>query len=176
MKSCKSQMEIMGLLIIVIILSLALLFVLKVVFLKEPSSVTIDYEKQKIVEAFVNTLFQTSSGCTLDTTMKDLLLDCAKNPFSGGTITCNDGTGRNACVFVNETILLILEKTLDQWGFAETGYEFVAVAPPYEKIVYYSNGNLSASLGGETTPFPLRLYPSQQYLNVYLCLGGCGLE
>lgn len=170
----RAQMEIMGLLLIVIILSLALLFVLKVVFLKEPSSLTQDYEKQKIVEAFVNTLFQTSSGCTSDTTMKDLLIDCAKNPFSGGTITCSDG--RNSCVFANETIPLILEDTLDQWGFAETGYEFVAVAPPYEKIVYYSSGNLSASLGGETTPFSLRLYPSQQYLNVYLCLGGCGLE
>ncbi len=172
-KSRKSQTEIMGLMIIVIILSLAMLFVFKVVFLKKTTDVGQTYEQSKTVEAFVNTLFQTSSGCTTDTTIQDLLVDCAKNPFSHGTITCTDG--RSSCEFANQTIALILQQTVDQWGYASTGYEFVAIAPPNQEIVYYASGNLSASLGGETTPFVLRLYPSQEYLNVYLCLGGCGL-
>jgi len=170
----RSQMEIMGLMIIVIIISLALLFVIKVVFTKKNTDLTGDYETSKLVESFVNTLFQTSSGCTSDTTIQDLLVDCAKNPFSGGTITCDDG--RESCVFANTTIATILQSTIDNWGFKETGYEFVAVAPPNQQIIYYAAGNLSASLGGETTPFSLRLYPSQQYLSVYLCVGGCGLS
>ena len=172
-RSKKSQTEIMGLMIIVIILSLAMLFVFKVVFLKKTTDIGQTYEQSKIVEAFVNTLFQTSSGCTSDTTIQNLLVDCAKNPFDGGTITCTDG--RNSCVFVNSTIATILQQTIDEWGYQSTGYEFVAVAPPNQEIVYYASGNLSASLGGETTPFTLRLYPSQEYLNVYLCIGGCGL-
>lgn len=172
----KSQVEIMGLMIIVIILSLALLFVIKVVFLKKTTDVSQDYETNKLVEAFVNTLFQTSSGCTSDTTIQALLVDCAKNPFSGGTITCSDGSNKKSCQFANETIALILQKTIDLWGFQSTGYEFVAVAPPNQQIIYYASGDLSASLSGETTPFTLRLYPSQQYLNVYLCIGGCGLS
>ncbi len=170
----RSQMEIMGLMIIVLILSLALLFVIKIVFTKKSSDITQSYETSKLVESFVNTLLQTSSGCTSDTTIQYLLIDCAKNPFSGGSITCDDG--RESCTFVNETIATILQSTIDMWGFKEAGYEFVAVAPPNQQIVYYSSGNLSASLGGETTPFSLRLYPSQQYLYVYLCIGGCGFS
>lgn len=169
----KSQTEIVGLLIIVIILSLALLFVIKAVFLKKPSETTQTYETRKLTSAFVNTLFQTSSGCTSDTTIQDLLIDCAKNPFSGGSITCSNG--EDSCIYVNETIALILQDTIDNWGYS-TGYEFVAVAPPNQEIVYYSSGDLSAATGGETTPFPLRLYPSQQELYVYLCIGGCGLR
>ena len=90
-----------------------------------------------------------------------------------GNITCNDG--KESCIYANETIAFILEQTLDQWGFSARGYEFVAVAPPNQEIIYYRAGDLSASMGGETTPFSLKLYPSQQYLNVYLCIGGCEL-
>lgn len=167
----KSQMEIMGLMIIVVILSLALLFVIKAVFLKKTEDITQTYEQGKLVESFVNTLFQTTSGCTDDTTIQDLLIDCAKNPFSKGGITCSNG--KDSCTYANETIAYILKQTVDIWAIG-TGYEFVAIAPPNQRIVYYSHGNLSASAGGETTPFVLRLYPSQQNLYVYLCIGGCG--
>ncbi|MBI5002178.1 hypothetical protein HZC31_02235 [Candidatus Woesearchaeota archaeon] len=170
----RGQIEMMGLMIIVVILSLALLFVVKVVFTSEKTDTTQSYETSKLVESFVNTLFQTSSGCTDDTTIQDLLIDCAKNPFSGGSITCGDG--QNSCPYANATIATILSQTLDQWGYADTGYEFVAIAPPNQQIIYYSSGNLSASMGGTTEPFALRLYPSQQDLNVYLCIGGCGFS
>ena len=168
----KGQIEMMGLMIIVVILSLALLFVVKVVFTSEKTDTTQHYESGKLVESFVNTLFQTSSGCTSDTTIQDLLIDCAKNPFSGGSISCSDG--QTSCPYANATIATILSQTLDQWGYANTGYEFVAIAPPNQQIIYYASGNLSASMGGTTEPFALRLYPSQQDLNVYLCIGGCG--
>lgn len=170
----KGQIEMMGLMIIVVIISLALLFVVRVVFTKEKIDTTQTYETSKLVESFVNTLFQTSSGCTPDTTIQDLLIDCAKNPFSGGSIACSNG--QNSCPYANTTIAAILSQTLDQWGYAETGYEFVAIAPPNQHIIYYSSGNLSASMGGTTEPFALRLYPSQQDLHVYLCIGGCGLS
>ena len=167
--SRRSQMEIMGLMIIVVILSLALLFVIKAVFLKKPQETTQSYETSKLVSSFVGTLLQTTSDCTGDTTLQDLLIDCAKNP--GGSITCSNG--EDSCNYANETIATILDQTVSIWGDA-SGYEFIAVAPPNHKIIYYSSGNLSASTDGETTPYPLRLYPSQQDLYVYLCIGGCG--
>lgn len=172
--SRRGQIEMMGLMIIVVILSLALLFVVKVVFTPDETDTTQNYESGKLVESFVNTLFQTSSGCTDDTKIQDLLIDCAKNPSSGGSITCSDG--QNSCPYANATIAMILSQTLDQWGYADTGYEFIAVAPPNQKIIYYSSGNLSASMSGTTEPFALRLFPSQQDLNVYLCIGGCGFS
>lgn len=170
----KSQIEIMGLMIIVVILALALLFVIKVVFTGKETPKSQAYETSTLVEAFVNTLFQTTASCTGDVTIQDLLLDCARHPYSGGSITCTDG--RTACPFANETIGDILQETLDMWGYAAQGYEFIAVAPPEVEIVYYSSGNLSASTSGEVEPFTLRLYPSKQDLYVYLCIGGCGFR
>ncbi len=167
------QIEIMGLMIIVVILSLALLFVIKVVFTAKQVDFTKDYETNKLVESFVNTLFQTTAACIGDVTIQELLLDCARYPYSGGSITCTDK--RKSCQFANETIAYILGKTIDKWNFAN-GYEFVAVAPPNNEIVYYANGNLSASLGGEVEPFTLRMYPSTEDLYVYLCIGGCGFR
>lgn len=170
----KSQIEIMGLMIIVVILALALLFVLKVVFTDEGTSKSRTYETSTLVEAFVNTLFQTTAGCTGDVTIQDLLLDCARHPSSGGSIACTDG--KKGCTFANETIGYILQETLDVWGYDVQSYEFIAIAPPEVEIVYYRSGNLSASKGGEVEPFTLRLYPSKQDLYVYLCIGGCGFR
>ncbi len=170
------QIEIMGLMIIVVILALALLFVIKVVFTEKETPESQAYVTSTLVEAFVNTLFQTTARCTGDVTIQDLLLDCARHPYSGGSITCTDGSGRDACTFANETIGQILQETLDVWGYNTQGYEFIAIAPPEVEIVYYAAGNLSASEGGEVEPFTLRLYPSPQDLYVYLCIGGCGFR
>ncbi len=169
-----AQIEIMGLMIIVVILALALLFIIKVVFMEREAPESQAYETSTLVEAFVNTLFQTTARCTGDVTIQDLLLDCARHPSSGGSITCTDG--RDACTFANETTGQILKETLDVWGYDTQGYEFIAVAPPEVEIVYYTSGDLSASTGGEVEPFTLRLYPSQQDLYVYLCIGGCGFR
>jgi hypothetical protein len=167
----KGQTEVIGLLIIVIILSLVILFVLKTVFTNKSTDTTQSYEESKIVESFVNTLFQTSSGCTEDTTIKDLLIDCAKNPFSDGIITCSNE--QKSCQYANETIGYILENSIQQWGLFT--YEFIAVAPPNQNIIHYTSGDISASMGGETTPFILPLGLSGKNLYVYLCLGGCGI-
>jgi len=168
------QIEIMGLMIIVVIIALALLFVVKVVFTPKDVDYNKDYETNKLVESFVNTLFQTTSACTDDVTIQELLIDCAKQPYSEGSIVCDNGQG--ACTFANEKIAEILEKTIDQWGYAATGYEFIVVAPPNVEVVYYASADLSSSLSGEVEPFTLRLYPSTQDLYVYLCIGGCGFD
>jgi hypothetical protein len=177
-RNCKKgQIEIMGLMIIVVILSLALLFVIKIVFTAKQVDLTRDYETNKLVESFVNTLFQTTAACTGDVTIQELLLDCARQPYSGGSIICSeDPDKRKSCEFVNGKIAFILGETIDQWGLATTGYEFIAVAPPNEEIVYYSSGDLSLSTGGEVEPFTLRMYPSTEDLYVYLCIGGCGFR
>jgi hypothetical protein len=177
----KGQIEIMGLMIVVVILSLLLLFVIKVVFTAKQVDYTQDYETNKLVESFVNTLFQTTAACTGDVTIQELLLDCARYPHTGGSITCNDDDEyapdyRQSCAFANDKIAYILENSVDQWGFADTGYEFIAIAPPNEEIVYYSRGDLEGSLSGEVEPFTLRMYPSTEDLYVYLCIGGCGFR
>jgi len=168
-----AQVEIMGLVIIVIIISLVLLFVVKVVF-SPGSSTEFSSAHKDLTSTFVNTLLQTDSGCTSDTTIQDLFVNCARSPGKG-SITCYDGT--KSCEYLNTTTIDIMQKTLDKWRLGEArGYEFVAVVPPQKVIMHYTSGNLSSSMGGEVEPFPLSLYPSPQDLMIYLCVGGCGIS
>ncbi len=175
--SKKSQIEIMGLLLIVIIITLALLFAVRVVFQNKGSTTDIyeTYVDQKLVSSLVNAMFQTDSGCTKDTTIRDLLIDCAKAYSYGGTIKCENS--QRSCDFVNAAIDVMLEGTLDEWRFNESyGYEFIATVPPSPMIVNISKGNFSDSMSGTTEPYKLPLYPSTKELYVYLCIGGCGFS
>jgi hypothetical protein len=175
-KQKRAQIEIMGLALIVIIISIAALFVVRAVFMNQNSiSTTTKYDTEKLTSTFVNTLLQSDSGCTQDTTFQDLLVDCAKAPYSDGTITCaTDPQNRKSCVYANDTIGYILTNTLDSWGVVyNPGYEFRVVAPGDQIVAQHINGNLSQAAFGTVTPFPIRLYPSDQEVVILLCVGGC---
>ena len=172
-KTKRGQVEIMGLVIIVIIISLILLFVVKIVFTQKPAT---DFSSAQgdLTSSFVNTLLKTDSGCTPDTSMQDLFVNCARSPGLG-SISCYNG--ERSCEYLNHTTIGIMQKSLDAWKLGEArGYEFVAVVPPQKVIMHYTSGNMSESMGGEVEPFPLSLYPSPQDLMIYLCVGGCGIS
>ena len=170
----KSQVEIMGLVIIMIIISLVLLFVVSVVFKQKPGT-EFSEAHGDLSSTFVNTLLQTDSGCVQDTTMQDLFVNCARSAGKG-SITCDDGITKS-CEYLNVTVISILENTLNVWNVdTERGYEFIAVVPPQKVLMHYTAGDLSTSLGGQVEPFPLSLYPSPVDLMIYLCVGGCGIE
>lgn len=172
-KNTTGQIEIMGLVIIVVIISLVLLFVVSIVFKQEPGA-DLPEAETGLSSSFIDALLQTDSNCTSDTTMQDLFVNCAKSPGKG-SITCYDG--RKSCEYVNDTTIEIMKKTLDVWGLnVSRGYEFVAVVPPQKVITHYTAGNMSLSLGGEVEPYPLSLYPSPSDLLIYLCVGGCGIS
>lgn len=171
--SKRGQIEIMGLLLIMILVAIGLIFVVKVVFTKKPANQLQTYDAERLTSSFVNVLLQTDTQCTSDTTFQDLLIDCAKMPGAQGTIIC--ANGQRSCPYANETISHILENSIDQWGVMfQPGYEFKAVAPNGQAIVSHISGDLSQSTFGTVTPFPIRLYPQDEELLVYLCVGGCG--
>ena len=172
-KQKRAQIEIMGLALIVIIISIASLFVVRAVFMNKNSiDTTTKYDTEKLTSTFVNTLLQSDSGCTPDTTFQDLLVDCAKAPYSDGTITCMDS--RKSCVYANESIGYISKNTLDSWGVVyKPGYEFRVIAPGDQIVAQHINGDLSEATFGTVTPFPIRLYPSDQEVVILLCVGGC---
>jgi len=166
----------MGLVIIVVIISLALLFAIKIVFSKKSKAQSVyqSYTHQEVVSSLPDAMFQTDSGCTKDTTVRDLLVDCAKSYSFGGSIKCGDGT--RSCDFVSGVIDGMLNGTINQWGIAEGfGYQFIAEVPPEVYVVNITGGNLSQSMGGQTEVYVINLYPSNKELYTYLCIGGCGI-
>ncbi len=170
----RGQIEIMGLVLIVIIISLTLLFAVRVVFKKKTTAQDVyeGYTNQKLVSSFVNAMLQTDSLCTKDTTVRDLLIDCAKGQSYGGSIVCSDG--QRSCPYVAQVIEQMLDGTLGAWKYGDAyGYQFLAYVPPAEPMVNVSVGDFSQSSGGRTEPFKLPLYPSTNEVYVLLCIGGC---
>jgi hypothetical protein len=104
----KAQMEIMGLVIIVILLTLGLLLVVKFIVLKPESKIRQIQGESQLAANLLNSLLQASTSCN-NQQIRALLQDCA----TSNQITCN---GEDACTFVNRTISYILEMTLIRWN------------------------------------------------------------
>ncbi|MEE9525084.1 MAG: hypothetical protein V3V78_00575 [Candidatus Woesearchaeota archaeon] len=103
-----AQMEIMGLAIIVILLSLAILFTIQFIILKEPSETKQSFTSKQLAANTASTLLTTTTGCS-DQPISALLIDCAESSLE----QCS---GMNHCTYVKQEIQEILNSTLDKWN------------------------------------------------------------
>ena len=114
MKTKKSQMEIMGLAMIIILISLAMLFVVSIL-LKPSSDIKKTFTHKELASNTVNTLLPTTTGCKDGLSVSDLLIDCAES----GVICCSSNEQgdciKNSCDYAEEVIGEILTNTLDVW-------------------------------------------------------------
>lgn len=161
----KSQMEIVGLVIIVILLSLALLFFLRFSIGKTAT------EKQTFTSAqlasnMINTLSKTTTNCSRFT-ISDLYILCANLDEE---VDC-DGDGwyeSNACEVANNTMDDILPKTLEQWN---KRYRFQVFIPENEENPLYSRIKEFNKCTGniQTETYYLPVYEGLLYLRLNLC-------
>ena len=106
------QMEIFGLVVIVILLAIGLLFA--VIILTKTPSTEVQRVKESVQAAnFLNTMFSTTTQCDKKT-VRDLLQDCAlaTQDWSGAN-KCN---GKTTCQVMQELIDQMLKETLGKWG------------------------------------------------------------
>ncbi len=165
-RSRRSQIEIVGLMIIVLMISFIFLFL--IVRIINPSDKTSNTENEKLAGRFVNTVINTNSGCTSDTKIVDLLTDCSKWKGGSSFITCDDGN--DSCTYVNNTLEYILEETLVNWT---KPYELIITGHiTGAKITHLTGGNLSQSTSGQVSDQPLPV-GREGNMQVKLCLGGC---
>jgi hypothetical protein len=166
----RSQIEIVGLLIIVIMISLILLIAL-VVLNNEPPDYGPSYINKDLSASLIGAILNTNSNCTRDTFVKDLLIDCAKMPENGGTIdfTCYDG--RKSCEFAEEIIEYMLVNTLEEWNKL---YEFKVISPSNQVIMNFTNAKENergTRIDTQSQPLPIsRTNP--QAMVILVCLGG----
>ena len=111
----KSQMEIMGLAIIIILLTLGILFVVQFVVLKEPSDIKKTFTKSQMAANMLNSILKTNSKDCYSNTITQLLQDCANyNENPAGLMICENNN--NSCEYANSTISYIFDNTLAEWG------------------------------------------------------------
>jgi len=140
-KKRKSQMEIMGLAIVVVLIILGMLFAVRFFINREPaefkSRFTHKQLAQNTVTAFLNTKTESCHGMSVT----ELLQDCGQST----SVICEDGT-TGSCEYVRDTAGLILSQTLEQWNV------------DYSFKVYFSDDTinpifeLGSSCTGESEP------------------------
>lgn len=123
----KGQMEIIGLVIIVILLTLGMLF-LAMFALNEDSGKKI-FTRKGLATSTATAILKTTVECTQEngdivypSLGKDVLEDCAKNKElpDCSVYSCD---GKHCCVFFNEMAQRLLDSTLGKWN---KKYEFKA--------------------------------------------------
>ncbi len=101
-----AQMEILGLAIVVVLLTLVALISLRFFATKQPSTIRKEFVESALAESFLNTLMKTSTGCK-KTDFEELLQDCA----TMNAIQCGN---EDSCSYAKENITVILEDSLGE--------------------------------------------------------------
>ena len=160
----KSQMEIIGLVIIVILISLALIFFLRFSMNKTATEKR-TYTSAQLTSNMINTLAKTTTPCA-GKTITELYIECANlNP-----VDCNgDGFDESdACEIANSTVTELLAKTLVGW---QKKFKFQVFIP--EDTILYSADNSFVSCSGniktEAYPVPLMEQGGLFYLRLNIC-------
>ncbi|MBD3361302.1 hypothetical protein GF358_00765 [Candidatus Woesearchaeota archaeon] len=104
----KAQMEILGLAIVVVLISLALLFAVQFFLLKPSVDVVKPVKESFLASNFLNSCLGASTVC-YDRNIKELLQDCAL----GGALSCPGGL--NSCFFARQEIEKMLDASLGFW-------------------------------------------------------------
>ncbi len=151
LKTKKAQMEIIGLVVIVILLTLGMLF-LAMFALNEDTSKKI-FTRKGLATSTATALLKTNVECiqqsgekNYPSLGKDVLEDCAKNPQSQGNSFCTiySCDHKHCCEYFKEQTTHFLESTLGKWN---KKYEFEAklISPHAQPLTLSS---IKSSKGG----------------------------
>ena len=113
----KAQMEMIGLVVIVILITLGLLFM--TIFALKDDGIKVFTQKGIAASTMAALMKTTINDCNQPklSLEKKILDDCAKNkdlPEDFYTFHCK---GKNSCEYLEENIALFLNETLGLWGF-----------------------------------------------------------
>lgn len=113
-RGTRGQMEIFGLVVIVILLAIGLLFA--VIILTKTPSTEVQRVKESVQAAnFLNTMMSTTAQECAKRSVRELLQDCAiTNKEWIGASLCDDG--QNTCEMAQYMITTMLNQTLGEWG------------------------------------------------------------
>lgn len=128
----KAQTEMLGIAIVVILISIGILFIVSNSLRSSGQmSQKQEYSEKQLATNILASMLSTSTNCSNDR-ISTLLIDCGKDPYSrqcgpedvmGITTPYTLAGFSNVCVFLNDTIAVLLNSTLQKWN---KKYEFKA--------------------------------------------------
>jgi hypothetical protein len=140
-------MEIMGLAIIVILVTIGLLFAL--IWMTKTPPAQVQRAKESVLAAnFLNTLLGTAVPDCYDRTIGELLQDCA---LTNGINKCGDLT---SCGQAQKTTQELLDGTLKKWGL---DYHFTVRGTPSVEELSFSTQPCKGEREEKTTPLPVEI-------------------
>ncbi len=146
--SRKSQMEMLGLALIVILISIAMLFVVRFVIMEQPEEHKKQYAETELASNFVSTLLKTTNPYCKDLDFTRIFQDVAEGKAS--FLQCN------AFDDTNESLHKYLTAMLDDtFGSRNIGYEFTAITNKVGAVPIYRRGNCSGQRTSKQFPIPV---------------------
>lgn len=155
--SKKAQMEVLGLAVIVILMSLGMLFIVKFVILDPSTNTKASYTHTQMASNTLNSLLKTTTPCQ-GTDVTVLL----KDYVTSARIQCENGTSGEQLEEIFDTVF---NQTLDTW---KKNYLFTV----YMGDDYYfinENGNCTGLTQKQSETFPLPTERGTLFLTLDIC-------
>lgn len=167
----RGQTETVGLLLIVILISFMMIFAMRSCS-EPPKNYAGEYMRRDLASSVVGAILNSHSGCTDDTLMSKILIDCAGHVSSGGSdeIICTGG--QRTCQYASLVLQEMLDGTLGRWTGIE--YEFRVQSPDNAEISGLTIRSPDARARQDIDPFiqPLPVDNSGRTMTIILCIGG----
>jgi len=159
-KKNKAQMEIMGLVVIVVLVTLGFFFYIIFTAGKNNSSIKKDFEDDQLASNFVISFLKTDVGCK-DYTIETLIQDCA-GPSQN--IECG---GITSCDLIETLSQVYINNTLKKWG---KDYNLTIEMPgsPVKESVSYERDCSASKYNVVSAWQPISLYPYKRTARVKL--------
>lgn len=162
----KAQTEILGLAIVVVLVIIATILVVKFGFSK-PANTRNDFTSSEEASNILNTFLRTSADKCSQSTMTELLQDCAQ----GNGLICSNG--EDACSYFKSAATAILSGTL---GVEKKQYEFLACSDFNLKEIKCNDSPPLIPEIGQSCPgqkklkiFPIPINPGTIYVKLEIC-------
>jgi|TARA_Y100000294_G_C8533947_1_gene328210 hypothetical protein len=111
----KAQIEIAGLIIVIILATIGVIFTINFINEEKPADYKKEITQTGIASNMLNTFLRTTSTCK-ELSMTELLQDCSQSK----TIACDE---QDSCAYAEQEAKKIFGRTLEKWNI---GYEFKA--------------------------------------------------
>lgn len=180
----KGQMEMIGLVVIVILITLGMIFAMMFVLKEKPEKKI--FTRKGLATSTLAAVMKTSisgyefgnSGCLENTGSgddmqlgKDVLENCALNYNTQKELEFYDCLGEHSCFFLNRTINHLLNATVNHWGKRYEVQAYLLVGQKADPIKLLEiNHNRCKSKDRDTSgPFPINTPAGMVEILLYIC-------
>jgi len=157
MQDKKSQMEILGLAIVIVLVLIATIFVIRFLLFKTPTEHRQSFISSELASNMLNTFLKTAAKDCSQLTMTELLQDCAQ----ARSVIC--ANGQDSCEYAEESARYIFSQTLDKWGM---NYEFLAYTDINQPLIEIG---VSCKAEKRSKLYPIPISSATMYTKLDIC-------